>query len=226
MPSSGRLIGTLGLISMMSGLLVVFTYQATFDRIAENKRVALEKAIFSVLPGAVTRVSFALDESGITELTAESKETPNLFAGYDDNGALVGLAMEGAARGYQDVVRILYGYDPNRECVIGITVLQSTETPGLGDRVETDPDFLANFDCLEAKLTPDKSAMANEIVTVKHGTKTEPWQVDAISGATITSKAIGAGLGESTSRMLPLVGTYWEQGSGFKVQGSEEGGGP
>jgi electron transport complex protein RnfG len=86
-----------------------------------------------------------------------------------------------------------------------MTVLQSTETPGLGDKVSTDPDFLANFDCLEARLNEEGSAMANEIVTVKNGNKTQPWQIDGISGATVTSVAVGTAIRESTNKMLPLL---------------------
>ncbi len=66
------------------------------------------------------------------------------------------------------------------------------ETPGIGDKILTDKDFLANFNALDVQLNADLTALANEVKTVKHGTKTEPWQVDAISGATITSRAVGA----------------------------------
>jgi electron transport complex protein RnfG len=116
--------------------------------------------------------------------------------------------MEASARGYQDVVRILYGYSLERSCVIGITVLQSTETPGLGDKVETDPDFLANFECLDASLNEAGTAVANPIVTVKNGNKTDPWQIDGISGATVTSTAIGTALRRSTTEMVPLLARY------------------
>ena len=33
------------------------------------------------------------------------------FAAYDEAGELVGIAAEGAAKGYADTVRILFGYD-------------------------------------------------------------------------------------------------------------------
>lgn len=211
MPSSGRLIVTLGGIAAMSGLLVVLVFQLTAPRIAHNKRVALERAVFTVLPGATTRSNFAVTEQGLTALEADAIDGANVFAGYDDDGNLVGLAMEASARGYQDVVRLLYGYAPERECIIGITVLQSTETPGLGDRIETDPDFLANFNCLEARLDDTGTGLRNAITTVKHGEKTEPWQIDGISGATVTSVAVGAALRESADRMLPLVARHGER---------------
>jgi electron transport complex protein RnfG len=184
------------------------TFQLTRERIAHNQQQALEKAVFSVLPEASIRRNFLLDESGLTPLEDADLARANLFAGYDDDGRLTGIAMEASARGYQDVVKVLYGYVPETGCVIGITVLQSTETPGLGDKIETDPDFLANFDCLEARLNSDGSAVANEIVTVKNGDKEHPWQIDGISGATVTSMAVGNGLRESTNRMLPLLARY------------------
>ena len=208
LPSSASLITTLGGIAMMSGLLVVLAFQLTLPRIMENKRVALEKAVFAVLPGATAKTNLYLSADGMVELPEASAGDANVFAGYDDDGKLVGLAMEASARGYQDVVRILYGFDPARQCIIGITVLQSTETPGLGDKIEKDEDFLANFNCLEARLNPAGTALENEIVTVKHGKKTGAWQIDGISGATVTSTAVGNALRASTNEMLPLLGTH------------------
>jgi len=208
LPPSRKLIVALTLISMVAGILVVLTYQLTLPRITENRQKALEKAVFSVLSGATVRTNYLLDASGLNALPDEDFSKANVFAGYDESGVLVGLAMQGSARGYQDVVKILYGYSPEKECVVGVTVLQSTETPGLGDRVETDPDFLANFECLDATLNPERSALANDIVTVKNGKKTQAWQIDGISGATITSAAIGTALRKSTNTMLPLLAKH------------------
>ena len=201
---------SLGLIAMVSGLLVVLAFQLTAPRIALNKQRALEKAIFSVLPEASISKNYKLDENGLSLLPDEAIAEANVFAGYDAEGKLSGLAMEASSRGYQDIVTILYGYSLESSCVIGMTVLQSTETPGLGDKVSSDPDFIANFDCLDASLNEDGSAVANSIVTVKNGNKTDAWQIDGISGATVTSTAIGNALRESTEKMLPLLGKYKE----------------
>ncbi|MGB5728492.1 MAG: FMN-binding protein, partial [Thiogranum sp.] len=45
----------------------------------------------------------------------------------------------------------------------------------------------------------------NEIIMVKHATKTEPWQIDAISGATISSRAVARMLNDSAQRMVPKI---------------------
>ena len=208
MPSSRSLILVLGGIAMMSGLLVVLTYQLTLPRITLNQQRDLERAIFTVLPEATVKSNYLLDESGLAPLSDDDFAKANVFAGYNEEGELTGLAMEASARGYQDVVTILYGYSLKSECVVGITVLASRETPGLGDKVESDPDFLANFDCLDAQLNSDGTAVLNPIETVKNGKKTDPWQIDGISGATVTSKAIGNALQKSTTTMLPLLIRY------------------
>ncbi len=49
------------------------------------------------------------------------------------------------------------------------------------------------------------SALANAVKTVKHGTKNHPWEVDAISGATVTSKAVGKGINDSAQALLPKL---------------------
>lgn len=208
MPSSARLIFTLGLISMISGFLIVLIYQATLEPIARNQREALERAVFSVLPGAVARANVRLNEEGMERLPDDAIARANIFAGYDAEGNLVGFAIEGSARGYADVVRVLYGYSLDRESIIGFTVLQSSETPGLGDKIAKDPQFLANFEALAVPLNDERTALQHEIETVKHGTRSHPWQIDGITGATVSSMTVGRALRDSTQRMLPLIAAH------------------
>jgi electron transport complex protein RnfG len=207
-PSSLKMVRTLGGVSMLSGLLLFFVYEGTEARIANNKRRALEAAVFTVLPGAESRVTFAVGPDGFTRLDTDDPTAQKVYAGYDAQGKLVGVAIDAAAQGYQDVVRALYGYSPEKQCIIGFTVLESKETPGLGDRIAKDPEFLANFEAMDAQLNDDNTALVHPIETVKAGTKSESWQIDGIAGATISSKAVGRMLGESTEQMLPLIAQH------------------
>ncbi len=211
MPSSGRLIATLAVIAILSGFFVVLVYQATLERIILNHREYLENAVFEVLPGASHRVNYLLTDEGLERLADEDVGDANVFAGYDEDDQLIGFAMQASARGYADVVRVLYGYDPGRECIIGFIVLQSSETPGLGDKIETDPDFLANFDCLDVSLNEEGTALKHDIVTVPPGTKTEDWQIDGITGATVTATAVARALRESANEMIPRLLRHLEQ---------------
>ena len=110
--------------------------------------------------------------------------------------------------GYQDVIGLIYGYSFAEEAIIGIQVLESKETPGLGDKIETDPAFLLNFERLDASLLDDQSAMANAIVPVRHGKKAHPWEVDGITGATISSVAVADILNRSAQYWTPLIRTH------------------
>ena len=200
-----KMLLTLGGISMLAGFLVVLAVQITEPMIAENQRIAIEQAVFQVVPGATSRKDFFIDEQGLSSADAPDPAGEKIYAAYDDQGSLKGIAVQTEATGYQDVIRILYGYDPTCQCVIGIKVLKMTETPGLGDKIAFDPGFLRNFESLDATLNAAGDALAHAIEAVKHGNKTHPWQIDAISGATISSNAVGRMINSSGQRMFPLI---------------------
>jgi electron transport complex protein RnfG len=199
------MLRTLSLVAAVSGFLVVLAYQITLPLIEENKRIAIERALFKVIPEAVTRRDFRVTTGGIVATQDSATEGTPIYAGYDGEGRLAGVALEAAAQGYQDVIRILYSLDPACQCIRGIEVLKMAETPGIGDKISKDPKFQENFVELDARLKADGSGLANDIVMVKHGTKTDPWQIDAISGATISSQAVARMLNESAQQMFPTI---------------------
>lgn len=191
-------------IGMLCGLLIVFVFAGTRPVIEANRAAALERAVFAVLPAATTRQTFALTPEGGFERAADAKGEL-VHAGYDRGGRLVGVAIEASGMGYADTIGLLYGYAPERDAIVGMQVLTSRETPGLGNKIETDPDFLANFEALDVRLDDSGTSLLNPIETVKHGKKTDAWQLDGITGATVSSKAIGNILAASSSRWVPLI---------------------
>jgi len=203
-PSSAKLISSLGLVAMISGLLVVLVYEFTKPIIAENQRLATERAIFKILPSAVTRLTFVVKGERL-ELADDKNTGELIYAAYDNNKQLVGIALNAAAQGYQDSVKLLYAFQPNTGCITGFDVLKSTETPGFGTKITSDIGFLANFQCLTASVNTEKSTLNHEIRTVRHGTKQHPWEIDAISGSTITSNAVGRMLNQSAQSLHPIV---------------------
>lgn len=199
-------------VGVTCALLIVTVYLLTGPIIARNEAAALQAAVFKVLPGATASASFALDGAGrFRPAEAGDAAAQTVHAGYDGTGELVGIAIQAQGMGYQDVIRILYGYDPRRQAVIGMQVLASKETPGLGDKIEKDPAFLANFEALDVSLAADGLSLANPVVAVKSGEKNAPWQVDGITGATISSKAIASILQQSAQRWLPLLYPHWRE---------------
>lgn len=193
-------------IGLVCGLLIVTVFELTRPVIERNKAEALQRAIFRVLPQASSSKTFRLeDEERFVPLEGKADGAQLVYAGYDDAQELVGIAVEAQGMGYQDVIRVIYGYSFTENALVGIQVLESKETPGLGDRIESDPEFLENFVRLDVSLTDDGSSIAHPIETVKHGKKEHPWQVDGITGATISSVAIGNLLSRSTGYWIPRI---------------------
>jgi electron transport complex protein RnfG len=187
--------------------LIVGAFQVTLPVIERNTAEALQSAIFHVLPSATASKTYVYDDArGFAPAEADDPAAPRVHVGYDGD-KLVGVAIEAEGMGYQDVIRLIYGYSVSEQAIIGVRVLESKETPGLGDKIETDPDFLANFERLDASLGDDRSSLAHPIVPVPHGEKEHPWEVDGITGATISSEAIASILNRSAARWAPRLQT-------------------
>ena len=209
-------------VGVVCGLLIVSAFVLTSPLIARNEAEALQQAVLQVLPGAVAKTTFALGADGRFRL-AQAGDTPQqlVHAGYAADGALVGVAIEAQGMGYQDVIRLLYGYAPGQQAIVGMRVLASKETPGLGDKIEKDPNFIANFAALDVSLDAAGQGLAQPIAAVKQGTKTAPYQIDGITGATISSQAVAAILRQSSAQWVPLVYRLQAQ---FARDGGTDGG--
>lgn len=203
------MIVTLGLVSALCGLIIVGAYQGSLDAVKENRRVAMQRAIEKVLPGAARTTAWHALADGSVVPAAAGADVPAgalaFHAAHDSAGALMGIAAEGAAKGYADTVRVLFGWSSHCRCVVGLGVVSMRETPGIGDKILTDPAFLANFKALDVQLDASLKALAHEVKAVKHGSKTQPWQVDAISGATITSRAVARAINDAAGALLPRL---------------------
>jgi electron transport complex protein RnfG len=195
-------------IGALCGLLIVLTYEGTLPRIEQLKAEALQQAIFKVLPGITNTKAYKMSDG--TFILTEDQAEADLYAGYDDQGNFKGVAIEASGQGYADIIKVLYGYSPVKQQVIGFYVLESKETPGLGDKIEKDPKFLDNFKSMDVTLTASLDALVNTVVTVKQGTKENSWEIDGITGATISSRAIGSLLQKSTDEWIPVIYEHQE----------------
>ncbi len=192
--SAIRMMATLAFAGAMSGLVLVGTYQLTAPRIARNRAEALAKAVYNVLPGATSQAPVVLRDGRALAISKDDIQDGEVaaWAGRDDAGELVGYAIPAQGVGFQDVVALIYGFDPDRRRVIGMEVLESKETPGLGDKIIKDAKWVAQFSDLAVDPPPK---------AVKKGKGTgAPNEIDAISGATISSNAVVKIIGEESAR--------------------------
>lgn len=189
-------------LGVVCGLLIVLVFLGTGPIIERKQAAHLELAVLNVLPGASTKTNYVLTPEGAYEPAATSSGGKVVYAGYDAQGELVGIAIEAQGMGYADIIRVLYGYDPVNQKVVGMQVLASKETPGLGDKIEKAPHFVANFEALDVQLNAGKTGLQNSIVPVKEGQKQNPWEVDGITGATISAVAIANILNTSARQQV------------------------
>ena len=104
----------------------------------------------------------------MTEHTLED----DIYMIYSD-GAEIGFALLAVGKGYGGNIDILVGLE-NETTVKGVTIISHLETPGLGARV-TESSFRDQF----AGLNIDDVAL-----------KRDGGQIDAVTGATISSRAV------------------------------------
>ena len=210
MTSSPKIIGMLSVVSLVCGLLIVSVAQITAEPISRNLSVIMRDAVMELLPGTEQQVIYSVGKDGELTVTESTEGTqPKFFAAYDGQGALLGVVIEGDGLGYGGPIKALFAYAPDRQAIVGMKILDLKETPGLGDKVVTDEAFQENFTELDASL-------ANPIVTVRHGKKSNPWEIDAVSGATVSSKAIGRMANQSAQTLVPVITRNLERIKGGK----------
>ena len=200
-PSSLRLVLTLAIAGLVSGIAIIGIYESTLPTITANKARELREAVFKVLPGVTQMQPLVYRGDQLVAVGQPDKGEPVIYGGYDAGGDFVGYAMPAAGPGFQDTIAILYGYRPGEKLVVGMEVLESRETPGLGDKIYKDAEFVGAFSAL---------SIEPEIVAVKKGTRTSQNEVDAITGATISSKAVVRIINEAHtawSAQLPPAGS-------------------
>jgi electron transport complex protein RnfG len=199
-PSSARLILTLGIAGFLSGVILVSVYLYTKPIIAQNKADALQAAIFEVLPQTDTFRIYTLSD-GALELLGSEETLPEalVYEGLNVDGSSTGFAISGEEAGYQDIISAIFGFDPHTETIIGFKVLESKETPGLGDKIYKDDDFQANFEALATRPA---------VEVVKKGERSANHQIEAITGATISSNAIGRLINTSLDQWKAPITTH------------------
>ena len=191
-PNPWRLILTLAGAGLLSGLAIAGIYQVTLPRITANKAEAMRRAVFEVLPGA-ERLQRLVWTDG--SLAPGEKGEPSVYSVYRADGTFIGYAVPAEGAGFQDNIKLIYGFLPGERRIVGMRVLESRETPGLGDRIIKDQAFVGQF----RDLSVDP-----ELVLVK-GKGTEPNHVDAITGATISSAAVVKILNAATAAWTPRL---------------------
>ena len=217
--SSARLVATLALAGAVAGFFIVLVYQWSQPRIEAHQARVLTAAVEEVLAGPASTRTFFMVDGRFTDSPGPGVDTTavdRIYVGYDEAGGPVGVAVAGAKPGFQDVIRLLFGYDPSRDQVLGMKVLESKETPGLGDKIEKDENFVGEF-----------RGVATPLAGVKEARRTDaPNEIVMITGATISSQAIVDIINQRLEALGGTLDDLWASGLSAAVVPRPAGGAP
>ncbi len=193
-----RMILTLAVAGAVAGSVLVFVYLWSQPRILAYQARVLAESVGEVLQGPEFYETVYVYEGRLTRELPEGVSEAGLdrvYLGYDGDGRPLGIAISGAKAGYMDLIRVLFGYDPDRQEVLGMKVLDHRETPGLGDVIVRDEEFIEGFVGARWPL---------EGVKPDAGTS-DPHEVDLVTGATISCRTIVELINERIRELKPLI---------------------
>jgi len=188
----------------IAGLLIVSAYTLTLPRIERHQGEVMQMAITEVLKSPATYDTLYLHNGALVkDLPAgtDTKKLEKVYLGHDAAGKRVGFAVSAAENGFQDLVMLMFGYDASMHKLIAMKVIGNKETPGLGNKIETDSSFVNGFANAVAPINGVK----------KDRGKSTPSDVVMITGATISSRAVIRIIDNAIARWQPLMDAYHEE---------------
>lgn len=162
-----NMVMVLFVITLLASAGVGVVNMITEEPIAEARVKTTREALTQVLPD--------FDETEDEELTVES--LPVTVHTASQGGRVVGYAIESMTKnGFNGVIRLMVGLAPDGQ-ILNIRVLEQAETPGLGTKMA------------DAGNPLETSFVGRNPAQMKLGVKKDGGDVDALTAATISSRA-------------------------------------
>lgn len=161
-------------VAVITGGILAYVNNLTSGPIAQQKEKALADGIKAVMGGG--ELSVAKTDT-VRQNDEKGKEmTYIIYQTQDSQKKDLGAAVESTTQGFGGDLKILVGFDPEGN-ILGYTLLEHAETPGLGAKADQWFQKGAKGDII------GKNPKEQLVVSKDGG------QVDAITASTITSRA-------------------------------------
>ena len=178
-----NMLVSLFVITIISGFSLGYVNDLTVGPKAKAKLEKKVNALKLVLP--------TFDNNPVEDVVLVKvenvKDSVEVFPAYEGNN-FVGAAIIGSSeKGFSGLVKIMVGFTPDGT-IENIVVLEQKETPGLGTKMKGEK-FLAQF--------RTKNPATYNLKVAKDG-----GDVDALTGATISSRAFGGAVEMAYSEFM------------------------
>ncbi len=165
------------IFSGISGGVLAAVRNATQDRIEYQQLVFVKgPAINLILEGCTND---PLQDR--FKMKDQDKER-DFFVGEFDGKKNV-VAFETYGKGYGGDIGVITAVNTDTDEIVGVAVTTHSETPGVGSKTKTDPEFGGQF----------KGKPITDVFKVK----ADGGQIDAVSGATISSRGVAGAVVQS-----------------------------
>lgn len=181
-----RIAAVLTLISTLVALLLSGVYAMTNEIYEQNILRVKQEAVAAL---------FDLETVETETLPTDGFAVEELYR-VSEGGALLGFCANVKSAGFGGDINMMVAVDPGGT-MLGVRIVSMSETPGLGSRAGEDA-HLEQYSGLDAYGS-------GELVTLGE-------QVDAISGATVSSRAVNAGVNAALKALL----SYCQTGEGMQ----------
>ena len=198
---SWKLMTLMTAAGAIAGLLIVTAYQTTLPRIEQHKGEVERAAVLEVLERPRSFDTLYLYNGVLVKRLpagTTTKGVEKIYLGHDAAGRRVGFALSGTENGFQDPVTVMFGYDATAHTLLAMKVIANKETPGLGNKIESDSSFIQGFVNAATPLAGVK----------KDRGKNRPNDVVMITGATISSRAVIRIINDAIAHWQPYIDAY------------------
>jgi electron transport complex protein RnfG len=167
-----KMVVVLTILSFFSGGVLAYLRNSTQERI--------DNQVLEFVKGPAVRTLFegAGNNPIADRFTIKDGDVERTFFVGVFDGEPRGIAFETSGKGYGGDVGLMVGVNVKDDNLMGVGVTTHAETPGMGAKAKSDPSFVAQFEDLGLgepfKVTADGGS------------------INALSGATITSRAVAA----------------------------------
>ena len=183
-----KMVVVLTILSVISG--------GGLKGLEEWAKPKIENNVMNLVKGpAIRQILEAADNDPVQDRfkITDGDEELNIFVGVF-GGTADTVVVESSASGYGDKVGMVVAINMTEDSLRGMAVTTHKETPGLGAMAKDDPRFAAQF--------------AGKSISDSFGVTTDGGQISALSGATITSRAVCSGVNqavETYNRLKPQL---------------------